>query len=483
LIPDSAPRSIPLKCIKPHPLNAKIYRPINGDDPAVKVLAQSMRDNEFFPHEPIVLTSDYYVLSGHRRRVAAGLAGLEYVPCVMTDIRSDDEQVPYLIVTYNSQRVKTNAEVLHEELILSTAISDDSYREILEERRSAAVIDDEDAIEIVGVKKRSRISQDKTPFLEAICGVVETYKEFWPLTDRVIHYRLLNDPPLRNAGKPDQYLRKNKKRENVLVHNRYANVNECYKDTCDIVSRARLIKKISWAAIGDETRPVVTWDVHQGIGSFLKKQFDGFLKGYWRDLMASQPNHVEIVGEKNTIEGIIRPVAMQYTIPYTIGRGYASLDPRHKMAVRFRKSGKENLILLVLSDFDPEGDDIPHSFARSMRDDFGIKNIKAFKVGLTLDQVERLRLPPKLKAKESSSRHDGFVAKYGKDVHELESVEPDQLQGMLDESIRSVIDIDRFNAERKKEMEEIGFLNTVREKMKGMFEAIQEVLGQNQDMS
>ena len=50
------------------------------------------------------------------------------------------------------------------------------------------------------------------------------------------------------------------------------------------------------------------------------------------------------------------------------------------MAQRFKCSGKAQLVLLVLSDFDPEGEDIGHSFARSMRDDFRIRSIDFIKV-------------------------------------------------------------------------------------------------------
>src|SRR5262249_47216456 len=156
--------------------------------------------------------------------------------------------------------------------------------------------------------------------------------------------------------------------------------------------------------IHDVTRPVVTWEVHRDTAPFLRAQLDGFLKGYYRDLMQSQPNHVEIIGEKNTIEGALRPVAMEYTIPYTIGRGYSSLPPRRDMADRFRRSGKERLILLVLCDFDPEGEDIGRAFAQSMRDDFRIGTIRPIKVSLTAEQVDNLGLPPNLTAKKASSR-------------------------------------------------------------------------------
>ena len=137
---------------------------------------------------------------------------------------------------------------------------------------------------------------------------------------------------------------------------------------------------------------------------FIRKKLDAMFKGYWRNLMQSQPNHVEILGEKNTVGSILRPVALEYTIPLTIGRGYCSLPPRHAMAERFRASGKEKLILLVVSDFDPEGEDIAHSLARSLRDDFGIDTIHAVKIALTAKQVAAHKLPPMMKAKRKSSR-------------------------------------------------------------------------------
>src|SRR5262249_46308333 len=160
---------------------------------------------------------------------------------------------------------------------------------------------------------------------------------------------------------------------------RYANNLQSYKDLCDLLTRARLDGSIPFTAIHDPTRPVTTWQVDRSINSFLRRELDGLLKGYARDLQQSQPNHIEIVGEKNTVASIIEPIAMEFCIPLTIGRGYSSLPPRYEMARRYRMSGRERLILVVLSDFDPEGEDIAHSFARSMRDDFGVYQVEAVK--------------------------------------------------------------------------------------------------------
>jgi hypothetical protein len=186
------------------------------------------------------------------------------------------------------------------------------------------------------------------------------------------------------------------------------------------------------------------------------------LKGYYRDLQQSQPNHIEIVGEKNTIDSIIRPVAEEFCIPMTIGRGYCSIPPRHAMARRFKKGGKEKLILLALGDFDPEGEDIAHSFARSLRDDFDVKAIEAVKVALTAAQVHELHLPPIMKAKSTSSRYEDFVERHGDDVFELEAVPPDRLQEILRQAIDGVLDVEAFNAEVDAEKRDAARLDGIR---------------------
>src|SRR5262249_5543179 len=160
-----------------------------------------------------------------------------------------------------------------------------------------------------------------------------------------------------------------------------------------LLTRARLAGEIPFDAIADPTRTVCNWRLDRGVGGFLHRHMDQFLTGYFRDLQASQPNHIEIVGEKNTIAGSIKDVAMEFCIPYTLGRRYCSLDPRYQMERRFRASGKSRLIVLILSDFDPEGEDIAHSFARSMRDDFCINEVVAMKVCLTYEQVKERNLP------------------------------------------------------------------------------------------
>lgn len=265
--------------------------------------------------------------------------------------------------------------------------------------------------------------------------------------DRQIHYGLLNNPPLKHASKPDST---------------YGNDLASYKSLVDLLTRARLDGTIPFDAITDETRPVDVWSVHDSVRPFIQGELKDAFRGYCRNLMQSQPNHIELVGEKNTVASILRPVAGEYTLPFTTGRGYCSLPPRHAMAQRFFKSGKEKLILLLVSDFDPDGNEIAASFARSMRDDFGVAKVHPIKVALTQEQVDRFKLPPGMKAKASSSRCAKFVDEHGHDVFELEALPPETLQQVVREAIEAVIDREAYAAEIKAEEADAVFLAGVR---------------------
>lgn len=435
--------------IRPSPENTRLYRPIDPEDPENQALARSIA--QFGVQEPVVITDDYYIVSGHRRHACSRLAGLDTVPCRVVDLRREDDIDGFvrLLREYNRQRVKTFDEVIREEVV--SVEKEDAYRELLAHRDkksdSSGFRDQLYTVELGARKSRSRISAAKKPMLDAVRHVLEEREDFWPLSDRQIHYGLLNTPPLRHAKKPAST---------------YRNDVRSYKDLCDLLTRARLEGFIPWDVISDDTRPVSTWNVAQGSQVYIRSELDVFLRGYRRDLQQSQPNHIEVVAEKLTVQSILAPVAKQFCVPLTVGRGYASIPPRHAMVERYRRSGRENLIVLLISDFDPDGENIAESFARSLRDDFGVEDVEAFKVALTADQVARFGLPPRMKAKAGSSTRRKFVAKHGEDVFELEAIPPKDMQDALAEALNRVIDTSAFNAEVEAEKGDATELHTTR---------------------
>jgi ParB/Sulfiredoxin domain len=436
--------------ITPSPENAQLYKPVTPDDEATIELAESIREHGIL--DPLKISADGYVISGHRRLCAGRMAGLEKIPCRVDEVRrghgekASDEFLA-LLREHNRQRIKTRDEVLREAVV--DVDPKKAHRNLTAYRKRKAKVRVE-TMEIREGTRRKEISPAKQAFLAAVQTIISSLEEFWPLSLRQIHYGLLNEPPLMHSMKPGST---------------YRNDLRCYHSLCDLVTRARHEGYIDYEVIHDPTRPVTVWEVHRNLSSYYHRQMRDLLNGYWRDLQQSQPNHIEIVVEKNTLHGIVRPVASNFCIPLTIGRGQCSTRPLYNIAERYKASGKDKLIILAMSDLDPDGDAIAHSLGQRLRDDFHIGHTEVIKCALTMRQVTELKLPKKYeRAKTGSSNYDRYVEEYGTDfVWELEAVAPKVLQKLLTDVIDSVIDKAAFNAEVAQERADAAHNAAVRE--------------------
>ena len=230
---------------------------------------------------------------------------------------------------------------------------------------------------------------------------------------------------------------------------------------------------IPWGAIDDLTRPVDLDKAFSNTSHFLRKQFKNFLKGYWRDRLQSQPYHIEIVAEKLTVQTILADVAREFTMPLSISRGMNTLAPKKAIYDRFRRSGKKGLKLLVVTDLDPAGETIAEDLVKSFRRDFELQNIEAFKVALTIDQIEHFELQPSMEAKESSPTYQSFVDKYGiTDAYELEAMDPGDLADSLTDAIKDVLDIDLYNQELAAEEQDSAQIIAVQQQTAEFFKTL-----------
>lgn len=442
-------RRFKLVDIEPTPENDRLYRRISKSDPEIIKLARSIKKRGVL--EPLLISLDRFIISGHRRHFASKMAGRKTLRCLVANIDRSKSPKRFLALLRecNRQRNKTNDERLRESAISSKP--DEPWESLIECRVEQRVsLNGDDVMELKDCKPRSKMSDAKMPLLNAIIDALNALRGFWPTTDRKVHYKLLNSRPLLHASKPNSV---------------YGNNKESWAACKDICTRGRLEGYIPWEALGDETRPVFVWDVHQDPAAFWKREIKWCGVGYRRDLMQSQSVHFEIMCEKNTIAPQLAPIAQQYTIPMTSGRGMCSLAPLKKLEQRFLKSGRDQLVLLIAADHDPSGDTIAESFARRLRDDFGI-DVHAIKFALNYQQTLDLDLPPALAAKEDSPTYPAFVKKYGKDCWELEALEESQLQEMLKDAIDKVLDIDVFNAEVRAEIKDAKYNKRKRREFK-----------------
>jgi hypothetical protein len=423
----------------------------NSDD---YELCVSIKDNGI--KEPLTLSIDNILLSGHRRLAAAKYLGLTTVPVRVVDVDfsllNSSERLVVLRI-YNQQREKSPSERIREKLL--DIDPDDAHTKLLKKRVSTQAMQGaaKSNVQLGKIKKRARITT--TQFLEAVKRVVAENKEYWPLTDRRVHYLLLNAPPLRHDKK---------------LSSTYVNDKGSYKALTNLLLRARLTGEVPWQAIEDSTRPIQLGGGFSTFEQFVAQETENFLHGYSRNLMQGQPHHIEIMLEKNALRTVIESVAREYCIPMTTGRGFSSLSPRYDLWKRYRKSGKQKLVLLMLTDFDPDGEEIAASFARSLRDDFGMTNLHAVKVALNAADVKDNDLPSDMDAKVSSPNYKKFIAKHGVKVVELDAAPVKLLQAKLREIINSVIDVAEYNAQIELEKQDAANIEAYR---RVVFESIQ----------
>jgi hypothetical protein len=362
---------IPIAKIRPSPENDHLYGPIDPRDPKIQQMASEMRQQRKC-RTVLTLSSDLYVMNGHRRLTAAKLAGLTRLECIIDPMLHSDKRFVQELVRFNNQRIKSN-DVLFREAVVSTS-KDDAYQRLKKARAKASEVhSDVEEIQFTDETIQHPVSNRRLPFLRAVQKVIADNHAYWSLTARQIHYRLLNNPPLKDSSKDGRMTR----RGVASQVSTYSNDPSSYSALITLLKDARLQGLISWNVIHDRTRPVTIWRVYNSTQPYVEEQLKSFLANYSRNLLQSQPNHIELFAEKKTLTSIIQPIASRYCMPLTIGSGSCSISPIEKLVNRFRKSGKENLIILTIADFDPAGIMIARSFTQRLRDYFHISNVDA----------------------------------------------------------------------------------------------------------
>jgi hypothetical protein len=446
---------VALDRLRPAVVNDRVYKPVDRTDPSVVALSDDIREKRALL-EPIVATQDDVIIAGHRRRIGCQLAGLTRVPVRRINILSTDPRFETYLVSFNDQRVKSPDEQIREQVIRTSP--DDAHNALLAHRaveRAKAYRRIEDSglriLTATPARRRSRITGAKAPMLKAATAILEQYRDYWPLTLRQVHYRMLTRYVLKHAARPDSL---------------YINDELSYKNLSDLLTRARLAGLVPWESMHDPTRPQTRWIQWDGVGLYMREQADGFLAGYKRNLIQSQPAYVELVVEKIAAHDIAKRAASPYHVPVGVGKGYTSVTNLDETAQRFFASGKDQMIMLIAGDFDTDGENICKTWAACLRDEHGVENLTTVKVGVNPDQVAEFGLAP-LPLKEGASKSAKtkaakFAAEHGRQVYELEALEPDQLQDIIRSAIRDVLDMNLFAEEQRKESEEARHLMAYR---------------------
>ncbi len=141
---------------------------------------------------------------------------------------------------------------------------------------------------------------------------------------------------------------------------------------------------------------------------------------------AQQAFHVEIWGEKTTMNDVLIPLCRRFRCNLITGAGELSITAVIEFLKRVRDADRPARILYV-SDYDPAGMGMPISIARKIEfyqrsDGYGDLDIRLHPIALTTDQVERYNLP-RVPVKDSDLRKAGWEASHGEGQVELDALE------------------------------------------------------------
>jgi hypothetical protein len=252
----------------------------------------------------------------------------------------------------------------------------------------------------------------------------------------------------------------------LVSRNIVANTEQSYKRVGGILSDARLAGKIDWNMIVDRGRETTEnnhWDSPAAIIEACSKQFR-------YELWADQPWHVEVMVEKQALEGVLEPVCKRLDIPFTANKGYSSSSAMYEAGRRLetKLSDDKNICVLYLGDHDPSGIDMTRDVQERLMmfsgfkvfdeddkdfyeaDRFEDREFVVKRLALNMPQIRQYNPPPN-PAKLTDSRATSYIRKHGNTSWELDALEPSVLAALVTEAVEDLIDDELMEAAKKRQ--------------------------------
>lgn len=238
----------------------------------------------------------------------------------------------------------------------------------------------------------------------------------WPMTIRQIFYRLVSKGLIKNT-KSD------------------------YQRVIRLMTIARNDGRIPFDWIVDRSRPVYNPPVFKDAQAYAETVKRSYRRDYW----TSQPFHVELWCEKDTISGSIAGVTDELGVTVRVGRGFNSTTRAREIAAVLADTTKPKVILYC-GDHDPSGRNAEEeglsrvlAHYRCITGNSQARDVDLRRLAIHKEDIKKFNLPP-LRVKDTDSRTPGFVRKYGHDCVELDALPPNELRGRIRVNITGLLD-------------------------------------------
>lgn len=223
----------------------------------------------------------------------------------------------------------------------------------------------------------------------------------------------------------------------LVSANAIPNNQQTYKNIIALVNDARLAGRIDWDAIVDRARALLrprNWEDAPAAVRWVHGQFQ-------MDKWLNQPWHVEVMVEKQALEGVLEPICVELDVAYTANKGYSSATMMYEAGKRLERHAEAGKKILVcyLGDHDPSGIDMTRDVTERLELFSRKTEIRVNRLALNMPQVRRYN-PPENPTKQTDSRTPDYVANFGASCWELDALAPSVISTLIRTAILKVRD-------------------------------------------
>jgi hypothetical protein len=240
------------------------------------------------------------------------------------------------------------------------------------------------------------------------------------------------------------------------------NTPQNYEALATVISEAREGGMLDWEAIEDRGRVTHTHAAFGSLKGFLQQLNEQFRLDKWK----KQKHYVEVMVEKQALEGVLYPTCEKWGVPLTANKGYSSVSSmyqRGKYLQSMRDVEKKEVHVLYLGDHDPSGLDMTRD-VQDRLERFSDGPIDVIRLGLNHDQVLRHQLPEN-PVKMNDSRANAYREQFGDSSWELDALKPNMLAALLENGIKQFLDLTLWRTMEEQQQRDQDVLQTIIEEL------------------
>ena len=220
------------------------------------------------------------------------------------------------------------------------------------------------------------------------------------------------------------------------------NTERSYKNLGNLITKGRMAGLVSWTALEDRTRNLLSWPVDEEPESVIRGAINDLRFDFWQRM----PAYVEEWVEKEALAEVVGRACAPRYVPHLACKGYLSASDSWRAGKRFEKAKArgQDCVIVHLGDHDPSGLDMTRdNDVRTNLFAWAGGNIDVRRIALNMDQVEEYG-PPENPTKMTDSRAPEYVGLYGFSCWELDALDPETITALIQTEIESLVDVDAW---------------------------------------